>query len=113
MPHMIFRNGRMLDLDGVQLPDGRRLRSLDRDPTVTRNLVERELLRFKVPGIRPGQGLDGMIETFADWQSKQLEYIRWAQDVVSGLRGASRSLEEEFDRAVSDAERSVHVPNKR
>jgi guanosine-3',5'-bis(diphosphate) 3'-pyrophosphohydrolase len=46
-----------------------------------------------------------------DWSVKRrLEYIRWAQEVVSGLRGASRSLEEEFDRAVSDAERSIHVP---
>src|SRR6266699_5584023 len=46
-----------------------------------------------------------------DWSVKRrLEYIRWAQEVVSGLRGASPFLEDEFDRAVKDAERSIHVP---
>jgi guanosine-3',5'-bis(diphosphate) 3'-pyrophosphohydrolase len=46
-----------------------------------------------------------------DWSvKKRLEYIRWSKDVVSGLRGASRFLEEEFDRAVKDAERSIHAP---
>lgn len=35
-----------------------------------------------------------------DWSIKRrLEYIAWAQSVVDGLRGASDSLEEKFDRA--------------
>jgi GTP diphosphokinase / guanosine-3',5'-bis(diphosphate) 3'-diphosphatase len=34
-----------------------------------------------------------------DWSIKRrLEYIAWAQSVVQGLRGASQSLEEKFDR---------------
>jgi (p)ppGpp synthase/HD superfamily hydrolase len=46
-----------------------------------------------------------------DWSVKRrLEYIRWAKEVVSGLRGASPSLELQFDRAVEEAERSIHVP---
>jgi len=39
-----------------------------------------------------------------------MEYIRWAKEVVSGLRGASSSLERQFDRAVEEAERSIHMP---
>jgi hypothetical protein len=46
-----------------------------------------------------------------DWSVKRrLEYIRWAKAVVSGLRGVSPSLELQFDRAVEEAERSIHVP---
>jgi (p)ppGpp synthase/HD superfamily hydrolase len=46
-----------------------------------------------------------------DWSVKRrLEYIQWAKEVVSGLRGASPSLELQFDRAVEEAERSIHVP---
>ncbi len=46
-----------------------------------------------------------------DWSVKRrLEYIRWAKEVVAGLRGASRWLEEQFDRAAEEAERSTHVP---
>jgi (p)ppGpp synthase/HD superfamily hydrolase len=46
-----------------------------------------------------------------DWSVKRrLEYIRWAKEVVSGLRGASPLLEQQFDRAAEEAERSVHVP---
>jgi HD domain len=46
-----------------------------------------------------------------DWSVKRrLEYIRWAKEVVSGLRGASPLLEQRFDRAAEEAERSVHVP---
>jgi hypothetical protein len=41
---------------------------------------------------------------------RRLEYIRWAKEVVSGLRGASPLLEQKFDRAAEEAERSVHVP---
>src|SRR6266700_4361454 len=44
-----------------------------------------------------------------DWSVKRrLEYIRWAKEVVSGLRGASALLEEKFDHAAEDAERSIH-----
>jgi GTP diphosphokinase / guanosine-3',5'-bis(diphosphate) 3'-diphosphatase len=46
----------------------------------------------------------------SDWSVKRrLEYIRWAKEVVSGLRGASSSLERQFDRAVEEAERSIHM----
>jgi (p)ppGpp synthase/HD superfamily hydrolase len=46
-----------------------------------------------------------------DWSVKRrLEYIHWARQVVSGLRGASPSMELQFDRAVEEAERSIHVP---
>jgi GTP diphosphokinase / guanosine-3',5'-bis(diphosphate) 3'-diphosphatase len=46
-----------------------------------------------------------------DWSAKRrLEYIRWAKEVVSGLRGASPLLEQQFDRAAEEAERSVHFP---
>jgi (p)ppGpp synthase/HD superfamily hydrolase len=45
------------------------------------------------------------------WSVKRrLEYIRWARKVVDGLRGSSKSsiwLEEQFDRAAEEAERSV------
>jgi guanosine-3',5'-bis(diphosphate) 3'-pyrophosphohydrolase len=46
-----------------------------------------------------------------DWSVKRrLDYIRWAKKVVVGLRGASPLLEQQFDRAAEEAERSVHVP---
>jgi (p)ppGpp synthase/HD superfamily hydrolase len=46
-----------------------------------------------------------------DWSVKRrLEYIHWARKVVRGLRGASPVLEEKFDRAAQEAERSVHAP---
>ncbi len=49
-----------------------------------------------------------------DWSVKRrLEYIDWAKKVVRGLRGTSAQLEEQFDRAVEDAERSLAVPNSR
>jgi (p)ppGpp synthase/HD superfamily hydrolase len=45
-----------------------------------------------------------------DWSVKRrLEYIDWAKSVVAGLRGVSPGLEEQFDRAAEDAERSVAV----
>jgi (p)ppGpp synthase/HD superfamily hydrolase len=45
------------------------------------------------------------------WSVKRrLEYIHWAKEVVSGLRGTSPLLEGQFDRAAEEAERSVHVP---
>jgi GTP diphosphokinase / guanosine-3',5'-bis(diphosphate) 3'-diphosphatase len=49
-----------------------------------------------------------------DWSVKRrLEYIGWAKKVVEGLRGASPWLEEQFDRAVEDAERSIAVAKSR
>jgi (p)ppGpp synthase/HD superfamily hydrolase len=44
------------------------------------------------------------------WSVKRrLEYIDWSKQVVSGLRGASPWLEQQFDRAAEEAERSVAV----
>jgi (p)ppGpp synthase/HD superfamily hydrolase len=44
----------------------------------------------------------------ADWSVKRrLEYVLWAKAVVAGLRGISPWLEEQFDRAVAEAERSL------
>jgi (p)ppGpp synthase/HD superfamily hydrolase len=49
-----------------------------------------------------------------DWSVKRrLEYIDWAKRVVQGLRGASPWLEEQFDCAVEDAERTLAVPRSR
>ena len=48
-----------------------------------------------------------------DWSVKRrLEYIGWAKEVVSQLRGTSPSLELQFDRAVEEAERSILVPTR-
>jgi len=45
-----------------------------------------------------------------NWSVKRkLEYIDWAKQVVAGVRGASPWLEEQFDRAAEEAERSVGV----
>jgi hypothetical protein len=38
---------------------------------------------------------------------RRLEYVRWARDVVAGLRGANPSLEAEFDKVAVAAEASV------
>ena len=44
------------------------------------------------------------------WSVKRrLDYIGWAKEVVGGLRGASPWLEQQFDRAVMEAERSINV----
>src|SRR6186997_905867 len=49
-----------------------------------------------------------------DWSVKRrLEYIRWARDVVDGLRGASPWLEEEFDNAAGEAESSLAVRGRK
>ena len=48
-----------------------------------------------------------------DWSVKRrLEYIRWARDVVDGLRGASPWLEEQFDNAAAGAESSLAVRSR-
>jgi (p)ppGpp synthase/HD superfamily hydrolase len=45
-----------------------------------------------------------------NWSVKRrLEYIGWAKNVAAGLRGVSPWLEEQFDRAAEEAERSVAV----
>jgi (p)ppGpp synthase/HD superfamily hydrolase len=44
------------------------------------------------------------------WSVKRkLEYIEWAKKVVAGVRGASPWLEQQFDRAAENAERSIAV----
>ena len=44
----------------------------------------------------------------ADWSvQRRLDYIDWARQVVAGLRGASSSLEHQFDEAAKHAEASV------
>jgi GTP diphosphokinase / guanosine-3',5'-bis(diphosphate) 3'-diphosphatase len=43
----------------------------------------------------------------SDWSVKRrIEYVRWARDVVEGLRGVNPKLEAQFDEAVHAAERS-------
>jgi (p)ppGpp synthase/HD superfamily hydrolase len=45
-----------------------------------------------------------------DWSVKRrLEYIEFSKRVVAGLRGVSAWLEQQFDRAVEEAERSLAV----
>ena len=45
-----------------------------------------------------------------DWSiERQREYVQWARDVVSGLRGASPKLERAFDRAAAEAERLIEA----
>jgi hypothetical protein len=45
-----------------------------------------------------------------NWSVKRrLECIDWAKNVAGGLRGVSPWLEEQFDRAAEEAERSVAV----
>jgi (p)ppGpp synthase/HD superfamily hydrolase len=44
----------------------------------------------------------------ADWpMQRRIEYVIWTTEVVQGLRGASGLLEQEFDRAAADAERTI------
>jgi (p)ppGpp synthase/HD superfamily hydrolase len=44
----------------------------------------------------------------ADWSvERRLEYIEWAKAVVTGLRGTSPWLEQQFDEAAAAAERSL------
>jgi (p)ppGpp synthase/HD superfamily hydrolase len=43
-----------------------------------------------------------------EWSVKRrLDYVAWAREVVSGLRGVNDRLEAEFDRAAVSAEQSV------
>jgi (p)ppGpp synthase/HD superfamily hydrolase len=45
-----------------------------------------------------------------NWSVKRrLDYIDWSKRVVVGLRGASPWLEQEFDHAAIEAERSINV----
>jgi (p)ppGpp synthase/HD superfamily hydrolase len=44
----------------------------------------------------------------ADWpMQRRSDYVIWTTEVVQGLRGASGLLEQEFDRAAADAERTI------
>ncbi len=44
----------------------------------------------------------------ADWpMQRRIDYVIWTTEVVRGLRGASDLLEQEFDRAAADAERTI------
>ena len=44
----------------------------------------------------------------ADWpMQRRADYVIWTTEVVRGLRGASGLLEQEFDRAAADAERTI------
>jgi (p)ppGpp synthase/HD superfamily hydrolase len=45
-----------------------------------------------------------------DWSDeRRLDYIEWAEQVVAGLRGASKWLEDQFDEAARNAERSIRL----
>jgi len=47
----------------------------------------------------------------AGWSvERRLDYVRWGRDVVAGLKGVSPWLEEKFERAAEEAERSAGVP---
>ncbi len=47
----------------------------------------------------------------ADWSVKRrLEYVEWARNVVSGLRGTSPWLEAQFDEAADRAVKSLDPP---
>jgi hypothetical protein len=41
---------------------------------------------------------------------RRADYVVWTSKVVQGLRGASDLLEQEFDRAAADAERTIPLP---
>jgi hypothetical protein len=44
----------------------------------------------------------------ADWpMQRRADYVIWTTEVVRGLRGACHLLEQEFDRAATDAERTI------
>ena len=49
----------------------------------------------------------------ADWpMQRRADYVIWTSEVVQGLRGASSLLEQEFDRAAADAERTIPLAEK-
>ena len=48
----------------------------------------------------------------ANWSlQRRLEYLDWAENVVSGLRGANAELEKHFDEAVSKARKKIEAQN--
>lgn len=47
-----------------------------------------------------------------DWSlDRQREYLRWARDVAAGLRGVNPWLEQQFDAAANELERSLSDRN--
>jgi hypothetical protein len=47
----------------------------------------------------------------ADWSVKRrLEYVEWARSVVTGVRGTSPWLENQFDEAADKAVKSLDPP---
>ncbi len=52
------------------------------------------------------------IESPATWPTeRKLEYLDWAEQVVSGLRGANAILEQAFDQAVEEARTRLNGSN--
>ena len=56
MTFVISRNGKSVDLDRVQLPDGRPARNLSREELYS------ELEAMGIQGLEVGAGRDGMVE---------------------------------------------------
>ena len=49
----------------------------------------------------------------ADWpMQRRIDYVIWTTEVAQGLGGASGLLEQEFDRAAADAERTIPLAAK-
>jgi guanosine-3',5'-bis(diphosphate) 3'-pyrophosphohydrolase len=60
-------------------------------------------LADKISNIR-----DVTISPPEDWsKDRRREYVKWGEDVVAGLRGANRKLEELFDEIVDEAQRQI------
>ena len=52
--------------------------------------------------------LRALVSSPPDWSvRRRIEYIEWARKVVDGLRGASATLEKQFDEAARAAEQSL------
>jgi hypothetical protein len=65
MAHIFQRTGgKSVDLDSLQLPDGRKARGVDRD------VLERELTALGVKFAR-GTGRDFMLMAYADWLAER------------------------------------------
>ena len=50
----------------------------------------------------------------ADWpMQRRADYVFWTSEIVRGLRGASDLLEQEFDRAAAEAERTISLTDRK